>query len=123
MSLGASVMTKLYKLTDEKVKKQIDELTVGYSDKVQYYLDRFSYGVAQLAAAFYPHEVILRFSDFKTNEYANLIGKQVLYIVNLEPRTIKGVESNGMLMAVMGKDDKPIFLIPEEAVDAGSKIR
>jgi len=56
-------------------------------------------------------------------EYANLIGKQVLYIVNLEPRTIKGVESNGMLMAVMGKDDKPIFLIPEEAVDAGSKIR
>lgn len=62
------------KLTDEKVKKQIDELTVGYSDKVQYYLDRFTYGVAQLAAAFYPYDVLLRFSDFKSNEYANLIG-------------------------------------------------
>src|ERR1051326_1995197 len=57
------------KLTDEKVKKQIDELTIGYSDKVQYYLDKFTYGVAQLAAAFYPYDVLLRFSDFKSNEY------------------------------------------------------
>lgn len=62
------------KLTDLAVKKQIDELTVGYTDKVQYYLDRFAYGVAQLAAAFYPYDVLLRFSDFKSNEYANLIG-------------------------------------------------
>ena len=37
-------------------------------------VDKFSYGVAQLAAAFYPHDVLLRFSDFKSNEYANLIG-------------------------------------------------
>jgi methionyl-tRNA synthetase len=50
-----------------------------------------------------------------------LIGKQVLYIVNLEPRKIKGCESNGMLMAV--GDDKPIFLIPEEPVTPGSKVR
>ncbi len=62
------------KLTDNKVKEQIDELTSGYADKVQYYLDKFSYGVAQLAAAFYPYDVLLRFSDFKSNEYANLIG-------------------------------------------------
>lgn len=62
------------KLQDETVKKQIDELTVGYSDKVEYYVERLSYGIAMLAAAFYPREVILRFSDFKTNEYANLIG-------------------------------------------------
>ena len=62
------------KLTDEKVKRQIDELTIGYTDKVQYYLDKFTYGVAQLAAAFYPYDVLLRFSDFKSNEYANLIG-------------------------------------------------
>ena len=50
-----------------------------------------------------------------------LINKQVLYIVNLAPRLIKGVESNGMLMAVDGKDGKPVFLVPESEVDSGSK--
>jgi methionine--tRNA ligase beta chain len=54
-------------------------------------------------------------------DYQTLIGKQVLYIVNLEPRTIKGFESNGMLMAV--GDDKPIFLIPETDVPPGSRVR
>jgi methionyl-tRNA synthetase len=54
-------------------------------------------------------------------EYQQLIGKQVLYIVNLEPRTIRGVESNGMLMAV--GDGAPIFLIPENPVTPGSKVR
>lgn len=52
-----------------------------------------------------------------------LIGKQVLYIVNLEPRTIKGYESNGMLMAVDGKDGRPVFIIPEVEVNTGSKVR
>lgn len=56
-------------------------------------------------------------------EYEKFIGKQVLYIVNLEPRTIKGVESNGMLMAVDGKDGKPVFLTPEVEVNAGSQVR
>lgn len=52
-----------------------------------------------------------------------LANKQVLYIVNLEPRQIKGCESNGMLLAVDGMDGKPVFLIPEMGVIAGSKIR
>ena len=52
-----------------------------------------------------------------------LINKQVLYIVNLEPRIIKGEESNGMLMAVDGADGKPVFLIPEVEVKPGSKVR
>ena len=52
-----------------------------------------------------------------------LIGKQVLYIVNLEPRKIKGFESNGMLMAVDGLDDRPVFLVPEVEVRVGSKVR
>ena len=56
-------------------------------------------------------------------ETEKLIGKQVLYIVNLEPRTIKGFESNGMLMAVDGKEGKPVFLVPEVEVDNGSKVR
>lgn len=50
-----------------------------------------------------------------------LINKQVLYIVNLEPRKIKGYESNGMLMAVDGLDGKPVFLIPETLVSPGAK--
>jgi methionyl-tRNA synthetase len=56
-------------------------------------------------------------------EYEQLVGKQVLYIVNLEPRTIRGIESNGMLMAVDGKDGKPVFLTPEIPVLPGAKVR
>lgn len=59
---------------DKKTIKKIEELTAGYSDKVQFYVDKLAEGVSKLAAAFYPKEVIVRFSDFKTNEYANLAG-------------------------------------------------
>lgn len=52
-----------------------------------------------------------------------LVNKQVLYIVNLEPRTIKGFESNGMLMAVDSKEGNPAFLVPEIPVLSGSKVR
>jgi pyruvate,water dikinase len=53
---------------------QIDALTSGYADKPQFFVDKLAQGVAMIAAAFYPKDVILRLSDFKTNEYANLIG-------------------------------------------------
>ncbi len=56
-------------------------------------------------------------------DYSQLVGKQVLYIVNLEPRTIRGVESHGMLMAVDGLDGKPVFLMPEFPVGPGAQIR
>lgn len=56
-------------------------------------------------------------------DFEKLIGKQVLYIVNLEPRKIKGYESHGMLMAVDGLDGKPVFLTPEVEVGVGSKVR
>lgn len=65
---------------DAAAEKQIDELTTGYTDKSQYFLDLLARGVAMIAAAFYPREVIVRLSDFKTNEYANLIGGR-----NFEP--------------------------------------
>lgn len=61
-------------LKDEKAKKEIDELTIGYADKKEYFVDKLSQGVGTIAAAFYPKDVIVRMSDFKTNEYANLIG-------------------------------------------------
>jgi pyruvate,water dikinase len=62
------------KLKDEKVKKQIEDMTSNYKDKKQFFVDRLARGIATIAAAFYPKPVILRFSDFKTNEYAHLIG-------------------------------------------------
>ncbi len=62
-------------------------------------------------------------------DYEKLVGKQVLYIVNLEPRMIKGFESQGMLMALdglpaqAGKDGGIVFLTPEVEVNSGSKVR
>jgi pyruvate,water dikinase len=63
-----------HNIKDHEVKKQIDELTYGYKDKSQYFVDKLASGISMLSAAFYPKDVIVRFSDFKTNEYANLIG-------------------------------------------------
>ena len=62
------------KVKDIKTRRQINELTFGYKDKKQYFVDKLAMGAAIIAAAFYPRDVILRFSDFKTNEYINLIG-------------------------------------------------
>ncbi|WP_395730772.1 phosphoenolpyruvate synthase [Prosthecobacter sp.] len=62
------------KLADSQAKAEIERLTAGYTDKPQFFVDKLAQGVAMIAAAFYPKAVILRLSDFKTNEYANLIG-------------------------------------------------
>ena len=62
------------KITDTEVKEKIDSLTIGYTDKKQYFVDKLAQGIARISAAFYPKKVILRLSDFKSNEYANLIG-------------------------------------------------
>jgi len=61
-------------LIDKKAKRKIEILTVGYDDKKEYFIEHLSQAVATIAAAFYPKEVIARMSDFKTNEYAHLIG-------------------------------------------------
>ena len=61
-------------LADAAAKAEIEKLTAGYTDKPQCFVDKLAQGVAMIAAAFYPKDVILRLSDFKTNEYANLIG-------------------------------------------------
>lgn len=75
------------KIKDPVVKKKIDQLTAGYKNKSQYFVDRLAQGMARICAAFYPKDVIVRLSDFKTNEYANLIGGK-----EYEP-----VESNPMI--------------------------
>ncbi len=62
------------KVEGREARDEIERLTEGYADKPRYFVDRLAEGAALLAAAFYPKDVILRLSDFKTNEYANLIG-------------------------------------------------
>jgi pyruvate,water dikinase len=73
------------KLADPLARAEIEKLTVGYADKAAYFVDRLAQGVAMLAAAFYPKDVILRLSDFKTNEYANLIGGKAYEPVEENP--------------------------------------
>ena len=67
-------LVKFNELKDSAVKQKIEELTHYYPDKEKYFVDKLAQGVATIAAAFYPKDVIVRMSDFKTNEYANLIG-------------------------------------------------
>lgn len=74
-------------VTDKKTRDTINALTAGYANKADYFVDKLAEGVAIIGAAFYPNDVIIRFSDFKTNEYANLIGGK-----QFEP-----VENNPML--------------------------
>lgn len=62
------------RVKEAKIRNQINALTIGYPDKKQYFIDKLAMGIALIAAAFYPRDVIVRFSDFKTNEYINLIG-------------------------------------------------
>ncbi len=62
------------RLRRQSEREEIEELTTGYSDKKEFFVDRLAQGTSKIAAAFYPKDVIVRMSDFKTNEYANLIG-------------------------------------------------
>jgi pyruvate,water dikinase len=75
------------RIDDAEVKAKIEKLTAGYDDKPQFFVDKLAQGVAMIAAAFYPKDVIVRLSDFKTNEYANLIGG----------RAYEPIEENPML--------------------------
>ncbi|MEK7126240.1 MAG: phosphoenolpyruvate synthase [Patescibacteria group bacterium] len=63
----------LKKLTP-KIRKAIQIKTIGWKNPVDFYVDNLAYGIAKIGAAFYPRPVIVRFSDFKTNEYATLLG-------------------------------------------------
>jgi pyruvate,water dikinase len=61
-------------LEDKKVKKTIREITRGYEDKTEYFVEHLARGLSKIGASQHPHPVIVRLSDFKTNEYADLIG-------------------------------------------------
>jgi len=72
---------------DRKTKSEIGRITSGFKDKKQYFIDKLAEGISQIASAFYPKPVIVRLSDFKSNEYAELLGGSIF-----EPK-----ESNPML--------------------------
>jgi pyruvate,water dikinase len=96
---------------NSKLIKQIDEITAGYKDKKQYFIDKLAEGISQIAAAFYPKPVIVRFSDLKTNEYAALVGGKIF-----EPE-----ESNPMLgwrgaSRYYDEKFKPAFLLECQAI-------
>ena len=61
-------------LPDDILKRAIADMTSGYADKAEFFVDKLAEGVGMIAAAFYPKQVIVRLSDFKSNEYANLVG-------------------------------------------------
>jgi pyruvate,water dikinase len=67
-------LVKFNDIKEASVKQKIINFTKGYNNKQDYFVDKLSQGIATITAAFYPKEVIVRLSDFKTNEYANLIG-------------------------------------------------
>ncbi|QDL07181.1 phosphoenolpyruvate synthase [Brasilonema octagenarum UFV-E1] len=61
-------------INDQYVKAKISEITALYDDKPQYFVEKLAQGIGRIAAAFYPKPVVVRMSDFKSNEYANLLG-------------------------------------------------
>lgn len=61
-------------LGDNLLTEKINKLITGYPDEESFFIQKLSFGIGKIASAFYPNKVIVRFSDFKTNEYANLLG-------------------------------------------------
>ena len=63
-----------YGTLSSELQREVDRATQDAADRIEFFVDRLSQGIATIAAAFHPRPVIVRFSDFKTNEYANLVG-------------------------------------------------
>ncbi|MDD2677679.1 MAG: phosphoenolpyruvate synthase, partial [Methylacidiphilaceae bacterium] len=72
-------------LEDAGTKAEIERLTAGYEDKREFFIEKLAQGISMISAAFYPKDVIFRLSDFKTNEYANLIGGKQFEPVERNP--------------------------------------
>ena len=78
-------LTRFEQITQPDIRASITHLTRHYRDKKDYFVDRLAQGVATIAAAFHPYDVIVRMSDFKSNEYANLLGGQQFEPVEENP--------------------------------------
>jgi pyruvate,water dikinase len=73
-----------YDRLEPKLKHEIEQLIKGYATPVEYYVEKLCFGLGRIAATFYPNDVIVRFSDFKSNEYRNLLGGMEFEPVNEE---------------------------------------
>jgi len=105
------------KLKDKAIKKQIAELTIEHRDKRDYFIKELAEGIAQIAAAFYPKEVIVRFSDFKSSEYRSLIGGSLF----------EQIEANPMIgfrgaCRYLDKNFQPAFLMECAAIKRAREI-
>ncbi len=94
-----------------RIVKEIEDLTIEHRDKREYFIKELAEGIGQIAAAFWPREVIVRFSDFKTNEYRNLIGGDLF----------EGEEANPMLgfrgaCRYLDKKFQPVFKMECQAI-------
>ena len=74
IAIHPMALARFDQVRSSEVKNKIEELTRHYPDKKRFFIEKLSQGIATIAAAFHPKDVIVRMSDFKTNEYANLIG-------------------------------------------------
>ena len=100
-----------YDQLDDETRAAVDDQMAGYDDPVSFFIDKLAEGIATIAAAFAPHPVIVRLSDFKSNEYANLIGGETY-----EPK-----EENPMLgfrgaARYVSKSFRPCFDLECEAL-------
>ncbi len=76
ISIHPMALIQFDKVADPAIREKIESLTYGYKNKADFFVDKLAQGVAKIAAAFYPNDVVVRMSDFKSNEYKNLIGGQ-----------------------------------------------
>jgi len=103
-----------FKKLDARLGTVVVAEAVPDSDKlIRFELD---FGEAQ------PRQILSAIREWYPDPAA-LVGKQMLFVINLAPRTIRGLESHGMLMAVDGIDGAPVFLVAEKESMAGSKVR
>ena len=106
------------KIKDKVLKNKIDKITIEHKNKKDYFIKKLAEGIGQIAAAFWPRPVIVRFSDFKTNEYAKLIGGELFEPAN---------ESNPMLgwrgaSRYYDEKFKPAFLMECEAIKRARNV-
>lgn len=105
------------RLRDKRVKNEIERLTVGYKDKRKYFIDKLAEGISQIAAAFYPRDVIVRLSDFKTNEYATLIGGE-----QFEPKEFNPMIGWRGASRYYDEKFKPAFEMEIEAIKKSREV-
>ncbi len=103
-----------FKKVEMKVGKIISGVVVEGADK----LYKFEVDVGEEK----PRQILSAIREFYPN-IEELIGKKLVFVTNLEPRVIRGFESQGMVLAVDGLDNEPVFLVPESDVNPGSSVR